>query len=147
MSPRVLFVDDEAPIRELLALFFRKKSFAVSTAVNGDEARALLRGDRRIDLVVVDLDLAGENGLELLKELKARAPELPFVILTGMGADDRLVKAARKAGACSFYSKTESLHTLYKGICRILGSVEADAAWDAPASRSRKHGTRIGVLL
>src|SRR4051812_13835419 len=61
----ILFVDDEAPIRELLALFFRKKGMEVTTAMNIEQAKELAAAVP-FDLAIVDVNLAGQNGLELL---------------------------------------------------------------------------------
>ena len=69
MTPHILFVDDEAPIRELLTLYFRKKNWEVTTAMTvaqGKETAAKVP----FTLAIVDLNLAGENGLELLDFFK-----------------------------------------------------------------------------
>lgn len=118
--PRILFIDDEAPVRELLALYFRKKSFQVTTASDGAEARRLLAGADVFDLAIVDLDLAGENGLDLLKIMSARNPALPAIVLTGLGSDAGLIEQTKAAGARGFLAKTESLHAVFDEVCRVL---------------------------
>jgi len=119
MSPRILFVDDEAPIRELLALFFRKKGFEVSTSLNAHEARKFVETST-FDLAIVDVNLAGENGLELLGFFKTSYPKMPVVIFTGMADDDDLVQKALRAGASGFMRKTESLESLYQEVRKHL---------------------------
>src|SRR5437868_3415787 len=111
MNPRILFVDDELPIRELLSLYFRKKGFDVSTAASGGEAMEAA-DQERFSAAIVDLNLAGENGLELLGFLKSNHPEVPIIIFTGL-PDPSLLQKAMAQGADAFMSKTDSLDKLY----------------------------------
>ena len=119
MARTILFVDDEAPIRELLSLFFRKKGLDVSTALNAREARKLTEANV-FDLAIVDVNLAGENGLELLGFFKTSYPKMPVIIFTGMSDGEELVQKAMRAGASGFMRKTESLESLYKEIKKHL---------------------------
>jgi two-component system OmpR family response regulator len=101
-KPQLLVVDDDREIRDLLAGFLAKHGFRVLTASDGKEMRKAL-ADRRIDLIVLDLMLPGEDGLALCRELRAGS-ELPVIMLTAMreeidriiglevGADDYLPK-------------------------------------------------------
>ena len=119
MSPRVLFVDDEAPMRELLSLFFRERGLEVAPATTAADAMEL--ADREdFSLAIVDLSLAGENGLELLSFLKTNHPKLPVIIFTGMNFDEGLVNEARNRGAEGFMSKTDSLDALFREVKRVL---------------------------
>jgi len=118
--PHILFIDDEAPVRELLALYLRKKSFQVTTASDGAEARRLLAGGEHFDLAIVDLDLAGENGLDLLSIISVRKPALPAIVLTGLGSDAELIEQTKAAGARGFLAKTESLHAVFDEVSRVL---------------------------
>ncbi|HWX18446.1 MAG TPA: response regulator [Candidatus Binatia bacterium] len=118
MKSHILFVDDEAPIRELLSLFFRKKGLQVTTATTAQEAKdCAARGG--FHLAILDLNLAGENGMELLADFKTRLPQMPVIIFTGLAGED-LVEQARARGADGFMRKTESLGTLYEEVCRHL---------------------------
>jgi DNA-binding response OmpR family regulator len=119
VSPHILFVDDEAPIRELLSLYFRKKGFTVTTAINTGEARRLA-DSVGFDLGIFDVDIAGENGLELLSLFKSRFPALPIIMFTGLAAEPDLMKQALAAGASGFLRKTEPLPELYAEACRHL---------------------------
>jgi two-component system OmpR family response regulator len=89
-TPHLLVVDDDREIRDLLAGILAKHGFRVSTAGDGREMRKAL-ADGRIDLVVLDLMLPGEDGLALCRELRAGS-ELPVIMLTAMREDiDRIV--------------------------------------------------------
>jgi DNA-binding NtrC family response regulator len=119
VAAHILFVDDEAPIRELLSLFFRKKGIEVATSTSGQEALSILE-DRSFDAAIVDLNLAGENGLELLKHFKREYPKMPVIIFTGMTGGGALVEEAKAAGADGFMRKAESLGSLYEEVKKYL---------------------------
>ena len=101
MVERILFVDDEAPIRRLVSDFLRGEGYEVTTADDGLAALAAVMEDRP-DLVISDVNVPGINGLELTRRLRAhhttaRIPILmlsahadPKDLLTGYaeGADD-----------------------------------------------------------
>lgn len=99
---RVLIVDDDWDIRTLLAEVLVKAGFAVATSANGTEMREALAG-RPVDLIVLDLNLPGEDGLALCREIRASATT-PIIILSAradpidrilgleLGSDDYLTK-------------------------------------------------------
>src|SRR5689334_3338926 len=76
MKPHLLFVDDEVTMRDVLMNYFSKKGFVVSIAATASEAM-FIADQWPIHLVVMDINLAGENGLELLKFFKSNFPKLP----------------------------------------------------------------------
>ena len=118
MNSHILFVDDEPPIRELLSLYFRKKGLAVTTASTGAEARELAARSP-FALAILDVGLAGENGLDLLRSMKRDYPGMPVIVFTGLGSED-LVQQALAGGADGFMRKTSSLDSLYQEVCRHL---------------------------
>ena len=100
----LLLVDDDRPMLGLLRDYLEASGYRVSTAANGREMRQVLAG-HRIDLVVLDLMLPGEDGLSLCRDLRARGEDhIPVLMLTArgdeadrvlgleMGADDYLAK-------------------------------------------------------
>ena len=101
-EPHLLVVDDDARLRELLRRFLTEQGFRVTTAGDAAEARAKL-ASIAFDLLVLDVMMPGENGLELTSSLR-RDSRLPILLLTAMaesenrigglerGADDYLVK-------------------------------------------------------
>src|SRR5712691_9885281 len=112
VKPHILFVDDEPPVREMLALYFRKKSFDVTTAVTIREAIENVK-KTRYDAAILDINLAGENGLELLRSIRKDYQTLPVVMFTAMGDDQELLDEAMAAGASGFMCKTQALDTLF----------------------------------
>ena len=123
-GPHILFVDDEAPIREMLSLYFRKKGYAVTAAVTGQQAMEL--ADKTpFNLAILDVNLAGESGLDLLGFFKSNYNTLPVIMFTGMGSDPEVIARATRDGADGFMSKTESLDKLFAEVSRHLVSTEA----------------------
>jgi two-component system phosphate regulon response regulator OmpR len=86
----ILVVDDDARLRALLQRFLTEQGFRVSTAENAAAARAAL-SDMAFDLLVLDVMMPGETGLELTAALRAEGQEVPILMLTARGApDDRI---------------------------------------------------------
>ncbi|MCC7073855.1 MAG: response regulator [Deltaproteobacteria bacterium] len=83
---RILVVDDEANIREILAEILMNGDHEVVTAADGAEALHLLRERSDFDLVFTDLGLPGMNGYEVASEIKRINPALPVGLVTGWGA-------------------------------------------------------------
>ena len=119
MKPHILFVDDEAPIREMLSLYFRKRGFDVSAATKSSEALDLI-GKSTFSAAILDVDIAGENGLELLTTLKSKQPKLPIIMFTGLKTDEDLLAKSKSLGADGFMRKTDSLHDLFGEVQKFV---------------------------
>ena len=101
-QPHILVVDDDPAIRELLCAYLGQNELRVTTVADGEAMRALL-GKQVIDLVVLDLKLGAESGLDLARRLRdtsaipivmlsARSEEADRVMALELGADDYLTK-------------------------------------------------------
>src|SRR5262245_29004414 len=99
----VLVVEDEAPLRELVAEALEAKGFAVAQAVDGADALARLEGFA-YDGLVVDLRLPDADGMDVLKAAIDRYPQIRSVVVTGFGGVEEAVKAL-KLGAIDFLIK------------------------------------------
>jgi len=99
----VLIVDDEVGIRESLQTLLELEGYDVQTAANGEQGIARL-GDRPFDLVLLDLALPDRNGIDLLSEIRAHAPQLSVIMITAYGTVENAVKAMQ-AGAANFVQK------------------------------------------
>src|SRR5689334_24224764 len=81
MRPQILVVDDEPIVRDVVCRYLERESFRTIEAADGDEAlRALLSAD--VHLVVLDVMLPGQGGLEVCRWIRARS-DLPVIMLTG----------------------------------------------------------------
>ena len=103
-TPHILVVDDDARLRGLLSRFLAEKGFRVTTAENAAEARAKLRAVFP-DLLVLDVMMPGESGLDLVTSLRnSHHQNLPVLLLTARGApEDRIV--GFEAGADDYLGK------------------------------------------
>jgi CheY-like chemotaxis protein len=111
----ILIVDDEAPIRELLAWILRDLGFQVQEAINGREAMALASTDPP-DLVISDVMMPIMGGPELCRWVKAELEPAPPVILTSSVG----VHVARGSGADAFVRKPFDLDELEQAVKHYL---------------------------
>jgi DNA-binding NtrC family response regulator len=99
----ILVIDDESAIRESLEVLLTLEGYTITMAVDGEEGLRTL--DREsFDLVLLDLALPGQSGMELLPQIKERQPLLPVIMITAYGTVDNVVEAVR-AGAENFVQK------------------------------------------
>ena len=113
----ILVVDDEAQIRELLSIFLHKQGYQVLTASSSAETLSCLAA-QPVDIVVLDIGLAEEDGLSLLEHLKTSHPGVRVVMLTGMGFVEDLLQEAHDKGADGYVSKVLPLDELLIAIER-----------------------------
>ena len=89
-APHILIVDDHREIRDLVSRALTKEGFRVSAAADGRAMRKIM-ADSRIDLVLLDLMLPGEDGLSLCRTLRAES-NVPIIMLTAKGEEvDRVI--------------------------------------------------------
>jgi two-component system, OmpR family, phosphate regulon response regulator PhoB len=120
MTARVLIVEDEAPLAELLRYNLEAEGFAVSHAESGEEAEILL-AEQRPDLVLLDWMLPQVSGIELCRRLRAR-PEtrgIPIIMLTARGEEGDRIRGL-STGADDYVVKPFSLAELMARVRAIL---------------------------
>jgi two-component system, OmpR family, response regulator len=141
---RVLIVDDDGQIRQLLAGFLKDNGLDVALARDGVEMRAAMAG-QAIDLVVLDLMLPGTGGLDLCRELR-RTSSVPVIMLTAKGDEtDRIV--GLEVGADDYLAKPFNPRELLARINAVLRRSRGDTGPTA-ANRSRYafDGWRVDLL-
>ncbi len=115
--PHVLVVDDDVEIAALLRRYLTPQGFRISTAANGDELREALRAGK-VDLILLDLGLPGEDGLELTRYLHSHWHG-PVIIVSGRGESvDRVV--GLELGADDYVTKPFDLRELLARIRSVL---------------------------
>ncbi len=119
MKQRILVVDDELQVREMLSLYLAKHGYEIVGAGNSAETLQAI-GEGEFDVVVLDIGLADEDGLKLLESIKASYPKLRVIMLTGMGFVEDLLQEAHQKGADGYVSKVLPLDELLLAIQRIL---------------------------
>ncbi|CZZ94545.1 osmolarity response regulator [Bordetella ansorpii] len=132
----LLIVDDDADIRNLLAEQLGRLGYRVSTAAQGVEMRAILSREH-VDLIVLDLNLPGEDGLMLCRDLRAQS-QTPVIMLTARGeAFDRVL--GLEMGADDYLTKPFEPRELQARIRNVLRRTEALPASMEPLSIRRAH--------
>ena len=121
-APRVLIVEDDRTVAEVVARYLEREGFAVESV--GDGLEALARADAKLpDLVVLDIMLPGLDGLEVCRRLRSRAP-IPVVMLTARGSEEDRVLGL-ELGADDYVAKPFSPRELtarVKAVLRRAGS-------------------------
>jgi two-component system, OmpR family, phosphate regulon response regulator PhoB len=148
MSARILIVEDEAPLSELLRYNLAAEGYEVETAARGDEADTRLK-ESSPDLIVLDWMLPGLSGIELCRRLRAR-PEtkaLPIIMLTARGEESERVRGL-STGADDYIVKPFSVPELVARIRALLRRVNPErvatvlAVGDIALDREKKRVTR-----
>ncbi|MFT5181322.1 MAG: two-component system phosphate regulon response regulator OmpR [Alphaproteobacteria bacterium] len=116
-TPHILVVDDDTRLRELLRKFLTENGFRVTTAADAAEARQMLTS-LEFDLVVLDVMMPGESGLELTSGLRAFS-EVPILLLTAMGEPEDRIDGLER-GADDYLSKPFEPRELLARIRSIL---------------------------
>ena len=100
---RVLIVEDEELMRELLTKILAGENYRIYQASSAEEAMKLMQ-DQAFDLVLTDLRLKGMNGLQLLTEVRLLDPEIVVIVMTAYASVETAVEAMRK-GAYDYLTK------------------------------------------
>tara|TARA_B100000519_G_scaffold72524_1_gene62509 strand:+ start:261 stop:962 length:702 start_codon:yes stop_codon:yes gene_type:complete len=117
---KILIVEDEQDIRDLLIFNLQKEGFKVESADNGDSALSLIRKNN-FDLILLDLMLPGMGGFDLTRILKndKKTSKTPILMLTAKGEESDIVKGL-ELGADDYMTKPFSIKVLIARINKIL---------------------------
>lgn len=145
MKPTILVVDDEAPIRNMLAFSLNRAEMNVEVAAGGDEALDRLNTSaRRPDLIVMDWMMPGLDGLQLTRTLR-ETPDLmhiPIIMLTARG-NERDRTSGLDCGADDYVIKPFSTRELISRVRAVLRRAQANAS---PAATSATEVLEVGDL-
>jgi DNA-binding NtrC family response regulator len=115
---RILVIDDEESIRDLLKDFLVAKGFQVAVASDGESGLQLLKEDA-FDIILLDLMMPGMSGLDVLRERSARKIDIPLIVITAHATVQAAVEAV-KLGAFEYITKPFNLEELYLVIKKAL---------------------------
>jgi excisionase family DNA binding protein len=122
---RVLVVDDEASIRDLLAKTLALAEYEVDTAPDGSAALDRLReGRSAYNLVIADLRMPGMDGLTLIREVKQINPNLPIIIITGFSTESSAIEAVN-LGVAGYLTKPFRVPQVLAAAAKALGASAA----------------------
>jgi excisionase family DNA binding protein len=122
---RVLVVDDEASIRDLLAKTLALAEYDVDTAPDGPAALDRLREGRTgYNLMIADLRMPGMDGLTLIREAKQLSPNLPIIIITGFSTESSAIEAVN-LGVAGYLTKPFRVPQVLAAAAKALGASAA----------------------
>jgi DNA-binding response OmpR family regulator len=128
IQPHILIVDDDPQIRDLLQEYFTANELRVSVTSSGKEMTKILL-DQAIDLVVLDLRLAGEDGMGLARKLREESA-IPIIMLTGVRDEaDRVM--GLELGADDYLTKPFSPRELLARVRTVLRRTKGEALTEA----------------
>ena len=142
MNERVLIVDDSDAIQETLSGILEDEGYRVSGARSAGEARSALE-HQTVEVVLLDLQLPDQDGLELLEELQQVYVELPVIVISGHGNIASAVKATR-LGAYDFLEKPLSLERIVLTVHNALDKVRMTRKLEQLSSRFQRSKRLIG---
>ncbi len=135
-APHILIVDDHREIRDLVSRALTKEGFRVSAAADGKAMRKVL-ADSRIDLILLDLMLPGEDGLSLCRTLRAES-NIPVIMLTAKGDEvDRVI--GLEMGADDYLPKPFGSRELVARIRAVLRRTQEQSAAADPKPRAKRY--------
>jgi len=115
---KILVIDDEQGIRNLLDTLLRRKGYDVVLAESGRQGLELFRRERP-DVIVLDLKMPEMDGLTVLRQIQNLDPGKPVIILTGAGTAEA-ERQVRALGVTEYVEKEFSLHLLGDALKRLL---------------------------
>lgn len=114
MMKKMLIIDDEIEICEFLKSFFEDREFKVMTGHSG-EAAVEKAGTFQPDVVLLDIQMPGMDGLKALKKIKESHPKMKVIMVTAVETEDKIEEAMR-CGADNYITKPLSLEYLEKDV-------------------------------
>ncbi|WP_396612420.1 response regulator [Haloferax sp. S1W] len=141
---RVLHVDDEPSLTDLVSVYLERESgdvdLSVTTSSSGADALDRLR-EEQVDCVVSDYDMPDIDGLEFLRAVRSEHPDLPFILFTGKGSEE-VARDAFRVGATDYMQKNTGTDQYTVLANRVLNAVSQYRAKEA----SERYGAAIEAL-
>jgi len=116
---RILVVEDEKSMRDLLAMMLRKEGNAVETAESAEAAQRVLDGGAEYNLLISDISMPGMSGLELLRYSRSISLRTDVILMTAYGSKQTAIEALN-AGACYYVEKPFDLEEMKAVVRRTL---------------------------
>ncbi|MDQ6993905.1 MAG: response regulator transcription factor [Mariprofundus sp.] len=145
MQPTLLLVDDDELFCQVLSGALRRRGFQLLVAHNIAHAVQVM-GDQMPGYAVVDLNMPGESGLQLVKQLHQRNKDMRIVVFTGYASIATAVEAI-KLGATHYLAKPADADELVAALERRCGEVLTDSLQEEPMSTRRLEWEHIQKVL
>jgi DNA-binding NtrC family response regulator len=123
MSKKILLVDDEEAILDLMSISLSKEGYVIDTALNGLQAIELMKG-QDFDLMITDLLMPEMSGMSLIQQVAHDCPEMKIIAITGGGNvyAGNYLEQAITAGAISIIRKPFTLTDFLEGVQKVIDS-------------------------
>jgi DNA-binding NtrC family response regulator len=118
LRPAILVIDDDPDMRRLLKDFLVRGGYHVIEAPTGNAAILLVESER-IDVVILDKEMPGMNGLDVLSFLGQRCPGIPVIFITAFGGAD-VAEESRRRGACHYVEKPFRVTAIVEAVQALL---------------------------
>ena len=120
MNEKILIIDDDPEILDMLELILSREDYDVFRAEGGNEA-VLLFQSNPVDLIITDMSMPGMGGLEVLKAVKKLDDNIEVVVLTGNATLENAVQALKEDGAFNYLTKPlENIEDLLISVKRAI---------------------------
>lgn len=116
--PSVLVIDDDPDMRHVLSDFLQRSGYRVVEAANGQEGICAAESEP-IDAVILDKEMPGMNGLDVLSFFRNRCPRLPIIFITAFGGRDD-EDESRRRGAWLYIEKPFRVSTVVEAVQSVL---------------------------
>jgi two-component system, OmpR family, response regulator len=133
-AKRVLVIDDDPAMRDMIASYLEARGFSVSAYADGRTATRVVNAEP-VDLIVLDLNLGQEDGLELMRRIVGQF-DVPIIVITGQRRDEADRVLSLELGADDYLAKPFSLREL---VARIRAVLRRSEAVDRRARSKSKH--------
>jgi two-component system chemotaxis response regulator CheY len=123
MAKTILVVDDSGTVRQQVSMALKQAGFETAEAADGREGLAMVDSNRKIDMVISDVNMPNMNGLEMVEKIKSK-PEnkaLPILMLTTEGQPS-MIKRAKEAGAVGWIVKPFNASQLVQTAKHLTGA-------------------------
>jgi two-component system OmpR family response regulator len=116
---KFLVVDDNRLLNQFLVTYLNSKGHDCDALTDGSKVDSWLDLNP-CDAIVLDIGMPKVDGISLISIIRARFPDVPIIIFTGMGYEEDLMQAARQAGANGYVSKGLGPGEIYSALMRVL---------------------------
>lgn len=118
---RILLVDDEQDILELMAVFLERKGNVVTRASDGASATEIIQ-EYPFDLVITDMIMPVMSGMEVIRHVRAHAPETRIIAISGGGKvlADNYLEEAQSAGADAVVRKPFTMNEFFESVMSVM---------------------------
>ncbi len=144
MPARILVIDDDPILLEMMSLTLRKEGFAVRSAKSADEARLEL-GKHPFDLVVSDIYLGDGTAIDLLEDIRAQQPGVSVILVTAQGTVETAA-AASAAGVFDYLAKPFQIEQLVSRVRAAIGGSPETADRVEPGPETMIIGNHPGIV-